>query len=64
MDRLPPERRLPNWERTRQRMSRHAPGIGEDAPDFTLTTFDGKETITRRRYRPGEPQVLIFASWT
>ena len=64
MDRMPPERQFPNWPRTRQLMLRRAPAVGEDAPDFTLTTPDGGETITRSLYQPGRPQVLIFGSWT
>ncbi|MFQ5492504.1 MAG: hypothetical protein ACE5GE_17480 [Phycisphaerae bacterium] len=59
-----PEDRPDNWEATRALMLRPAPVVGQDAPDFTLPTKDGSAKITRSTYRPGQPQVLIFASWT
>ena len=39
------------------------PKPGEDAPDFTLPTHDGKETITLSKSR-GKPVILIFGSFT
>jgi len=39
------------------------PKLGEDAPDFTLPTHDGKETITLSKLR-GKPVILIFGSFT
>lgn len=59
-----PEDRPDNWEVTRALMLRMAPVVGQDAPDFTLSTKDGSELITRSTFHPDRPQVLIFASWT
>lgn len=39
------------------------PKLGEDAPDFTLPTHDGKQTITLSKSR-GKPVILIFGSFT
>jgi hypothetical protein len=40
------------------------PGIGQRAPDFTLTTQDGKRMIRLAQYRGVKPVVLIFGSFT
>jgi hypothetical protein len=42
----------------------NGPGLGELAPDFTLTTQNGKERITLSQYRGQKPVVLIFGSIT
>lgn len=39
------------------------PMPGEIAPDFTLSTKDGKQKITLSEMN-GKPTVLIFASYT
>jgi hypothetical protein len=39
------------------------PKQGEDAPDFTLPTHDGKETFTLSKSK-GKPVILIFGSFT
>jgi hypothetical protein len=39
------------------------PKQGEDAPDFTLPSHDGKQTITLSKSR-GKPVILIFGSFT
>ncbi|MFN0021707.1 MAG: hypothetical protein ACKVP0_25955 [Pirellulaceae bacterium] len=39
------------------------PKQGEDAPDFTLPTHDGKQTITLSKSR-GKPVILILGSFT
>jgi len=36
---------------------------GDDAPDFSLRTYDGSEVITLSRFR-GKPVVLVFGSCT
>jgi hypothetical protein len=64
MDTAPPEQRVPNWDQTRRLMLRPAPAVGQDAPDFTLASADGTKAITRSKFSPGKPQVLIFGSWT
>lgn len=64
VDAAPPEQRPPDWDETRRLMTRVAPAVGDRAPDFTLTTSDGSETITRSTIQPGKPQVLIFGSFT
>jgi alkyl hydroperoxide reductase subunit AhpC len=40
------------------------PALGEPAPDFTLTTHDGKQTVTLSDSRGKKPVVLIFGSFT
>jgi hypothetical protein len=40
------------------------PALGEMAPDFTLSTGDGKDKITLSRHRGQKPLVLIFGSFT
>lgn len=39
------------------------PKSGEDAPDFTLPTHDGKDSITLSKSK-GKPVILIFGSFT
>ena len=64
MDAKPPEERVPNWETTRVLMLREAPKVSEDAPDFTLETRDGSESICLSKFEGDRPVVLIFGSWT
>jgi len=64
MDGLPPERQVPNWAHTRALMLRTPPEVGAMAPDFTLRTLDGTETISLAEFRHNRPVVLIFGSWT
>jgi len=64
MDAAPPEKRPPNWDKTRALMMRPAPQVGEPAPDFTLKTRDGSGTITRSTYQAGRALVLVFGSFT
>jgi Ca2+-binding EF-hand superfamily protein len=39
------------------------PAVGAPAPDFTLSTPDGKK-ISMQAYRAGKPMVLVFGSFT
>jgi hypothetical protein len=39
------------------------PGLGGEAPDFTLPTHDGSQTVTLSKSR-GKPVILIFGSFT
>jgi Ca2+-binding EF-hand superfamily protein len=39
------------------------PRLGEEAPDFTLPTHDGRRTVTLSQCR-GKPVILIFGSFT
>ncbi len=64
MDAKPPEDRVPNWENTRAMMMREAPAVGDKAPDFTLETRGGGDTIRLSQFQPHRPVVLIFGSWT
>ena len=64
MDAADPEDRLPNWETTKALMLREAPAVGEEAPDFTLETRGGGESIRLSRFEGDRPVVLIFGSWT
>jgi hypothetical protein len=43
---------------------REGPKIGDQAPDFTLNTPDGKQTITLSKFHGHKPVVLIFGSFT
>ncbi|NUQ45435.1 MAG: hypothetical protein HUU22_05330 [Phycisphaerae bacterium] len=63
-DRQPPEGQPANWPEVKRLMARRAPTVGETAPDFTLTTRDGRTTITRSKFHPDRPLVLIFGSFT
>ena len=38
--------------------------VGDQAPDFTLKTVDGKRSITLSDYRGQQPVTLIFGSYT
>ena len=40
------------------------PQLGELAPDFTLKTHDGKESVTLSSFRGKKPVVLTFGSYT
>jgi len=64
MDGLPPEQRLPHWDRTRALMMRPAPAVGDLAPDFTLSRLDGAGTYTLSDAPGTRPTVLILASYT
>jgi len=64
MDALPPDERVPDWERTRARMLREAPAAGTPAPDFALATIDGSRTVRLSELWRDGPVVLIFGSWT
>jgi hypothetical protein len=64
MDAAPPSERVPNWEHTRAMMLRQPPAVGDPAPDFSLTTCDGSQSIRLSEFRAGRPVVLIFGSWT
>src|SRR5262249_29119502 len=64
MDCAPPEKRPKNWEQTRSLMIRPAPAVGQPAPNFSLPTRDGTETVNVNDYQAGRPLVLIFGSFT
>src|SRR5262249_10005366 len=40
------------------------PKVGQNAPDFTLPTQDGRSEITLSQFRGKKPVVLIFGSFT
>jgi len=44
--------------------SHEGPAIGDDAPDFTLKTQDGKRQIRLSQFRGQKPVVLVFGSFT
>jgi len=64
MERAPIEKRPKDWDQTRRLMARLAPEVGQAAPDFSLPTLDGEETIMRSAREAGRPLVLIFGSFT
>ncbi len=63
-DSLPPEERVPDWERTRRLILRTAPAVGDVAPDFELPLLDGSGEIRRSEFHEGRPLVLVFGSFT
>jgi len=38
--------------------------VGDEAPDFTLKTLDGKETVTLSSFEGKKPVALVFGSYT
>lgn len=64
VDQMPPEKRPPEWEKTKRLMARKAPRAGSAAPDFTLATPDGRKQITRSKFHADRPLVLVFGSFT
>lgn len=64
IDGMPPEKRPPDWEHTKELMRRRAPGVGEPAPDFTLKSPDGKTSASLSSFHADRPRVLIFGSFT
>ena len=40
------------------------PGLGQEAPPFTLETHDKSKRISLADYREKKPVVLIFGSFT
>ena len=63
-DRAPVEKRPKDWEHTKKLMARTVPTVGQSAPDFTLPTLDGAQTVTRSVHQANRPLVLIFGSFT
>jgi hypothetical protein len=45
-------------------IDRYAPKVGGQAPDFTLNSSCGTETVTLSDFRGEKPVVLIFGSFT
>ena len=64
VDAMPAEKRPAEWDRTRALMLREAPEVGSPAPDFTLKRMKSDEIVTLSEYRPDQPKVLVFASYT
>lgn len=64
VDAMPAEKRPAEWDRTKALMLRQAPEVGQPAPDFTLQRMKSDEMVTLSEYRPDQPKVLIFASYT
>lgn len=63
-DLMPADKRPPNWDEVKRRMARRAPRVGDRAPDFALKSLDGSQTVTRTKYHPDKPLVLVFGSFT
>ena len=64
VDALPADQRPAEWDRTKALMLRKAPKVGHAAPNFTLKRMKSEEMVTLSEYRPDQPKVLIFASYT
>ena len=47
-----------------KRLDQLAPQAGDMAPDFTLQTIAGTETLTLSDFRGQKPVALIFGSYT
>lgn len=64
MDSAPASERPPNWDEVKRLMARSAPAVGAFAPDFSLATLEGQQSLTMSRHRADRPLVLIFGSFT
>jgi hypothetical protein len=64
MDNAPPSERPPNWDEVKRLMARPAPAVGTVAPEFSLPSVDGTQSLTMSRQRGDKPLVLIFGSFT
>lgn len=64
MDSAPASERPPNWEEVKRLMARPAPAVGAVAPDFSLATLEGTQSLTISRHHSDKPLVLIFGSFT
>lgn len=62
-DMPPPEEMLGMFFRGELGVFEPGPKLGDAAPDFTLPTHDGSQTVTLSGLR-GKPVVLIFGSFT
>lgn len=52
------------YTKVQKRLDRKAPKTGDLAPDFTLASVDGTETVTLSQFRRKKPVVLVFGSFT
>ena len=52
------------YSKAQKRLDRKAPKAGDLAPDFTLASVDGTETVTLAQFRGVKPVVLVFGSYT
>ena len=64
MDSAPASERPPNWAEVKRLMNRPAPAVGTEAPNFSLATLDGTQTLTMSRHRANQQLVLVFGSFT
>lgn len=64
VDSAPASERPPNWEEVKRLMARPAPAVGAVAPDFSLSSVDGRQSLTMSRQRGERMLVLIFGSFT
>lgn len=64
VDKMPSEKRPPDWENTRSLMSRTAPAVGDQAPGFTLPLKEGGGSLALSQLHASRPCVLIFGSFT
>ena len=44
--------------------SGNVPQVGQDAPDFSLLTSDGRSKLTLSSFERKQPVVLVFGSYT
>ena len=52
------------YTKVQKRLDRKAPKAGDLAPDFTLASVNGTETVTLSQFRGVKPVVLVFGSFT
>jgi hypothetical protein len=51
-------------EMIKQGQEASGPNVGQQAPDFTLRTLDGKTKVRLSDFRGKKPVVLVFGSYT
>ncbi len=60
-DTIKDRRQAKAWQR---RHNRHAPRVGQMAPDFELSDVHGQNPVRLSDYRGRKPVALIFGSFT
>ena len=57
-------RRFAQLQEAMAKREKHAPKVGDEAPEFELPVLDGKGATVRLSELRGRPVALIFGSYT